>query len=165
MRTALCVIDIIAKSQNILMEIIGILEGAFYLYAFALPGKCDHITDGLRRFVKLLYESTKSLGLRIIRYNRLFGAPVLKVDSKLGIKIRRLVHTAHYLFFLKIRALKYLGIRVKINLCTRKTAATYYGKHAFIERKGGYALLIMIVICIAPSAYINIHMRRQGVYY
>ena len=115
MSSSLCIVDIIAESQNILTELIGKLKSNFHLDPVCLSFKINRIMERLCILVKVTDKAYDSLRLMILDILRSIPSPILKMDGKLRIQISSLMETALYIRCSESCFLKNLRIRKEIH--------------------------------------------------
>ena len=63
MGSPFCIVNIVAKSQNILPEFIGKLKGCLNSNPFVFPLQIDRLMENLRIFIQITNEAHNSIGL------------------------------------------------------------------------------------------------------
>ena len=118
MRAALCIVNIVAESHDILMKFIRILKSRLYGNTFALTLEINHIMKHFRLFVQVADKADDSFLFMIHDMLRFFSAKILIYNCQLWIQISCLMQTAFYLILLKPCFFKNLRIRKKIDFCS-----------------------------------------------
>ena len=74
----LCIVNIVAESKNIFMELIHILKCCFHSDAVTLPLEIDHIMKCFLRFIQILYKSYQPVRLVVDDMFHFRTSPVLE---------------------------------------------------------------------------------------
>ena len=165
MGAAFRVIDIVAETQHILVELIYILQSHFHRDAFRLPFIVDHVMDRFLGLVHILDETDNPLRFMILNMFNLFFALVLIDDRQRRIQIGCLVKTTLDLILLKPRPVKYGVVRQKIDGGAGFLRLPHHRQKAFLQFQSGDTALIAVFIDIATGLYRHMHMRRQGIHH
>ena len=115
MSSSLCIVDIIAESENVLTELIGKLKSNLHLDPVCLSFKINRIMERLCILVKVTDKAYDPLRLMILDILRSVPSSILKMDGKLRIQISSLMKTALYIRCSKSCFLKNLRIRKEIH--------------------------------------------------
>ena len=118
-RSAFCVVNVIAEAQHVFPEFIDILESDLHLNAVRLAFQQDRIMDNGRIPVQILQVSDDALGLVVFFRFDFVISSVFIMDGQFGIQIRRLVKPAFDLGSGKSGLFKDLGVRKKIDRRSR----------------------------------------------
>ena len=116
MRSSLCIIDIIAETKHIFMELIDILESHLNFDAFCFPFEIHRIMHDFFFVIQFADESKDSIRLMINDLFRLRSPLIFEHDLKIRVQIRCLMKPAFYLVCFELCLFKYGIIRKEIHL-------------------------------------------------
>ena len=117
--SAFGIVDIVAETEDILVELVHELEGNLHLDALALSREVDHLMKDLGGLVQVLHEAPDSLRLMEFLYVRLFPSEVPIFYSQVRIQIGCLMETGLDLVLLETGLFKDFRIRKEVDFRPR----------------------------------------------
>lgn len=111
MRSAFSVVNIVAETEHILIELVHILKSDLHVNAFRFSLKIDDIMNCFSGFVHILDETDNALRLVVLNMLRFFFSFILKNNRQLRIQISGLVQTALDIILFEPRLVKNRIIR------------------------------------------------------
>ena len=148
---ALGVIDVIAESKDIFMELIHILKGGLHRDSLALAGKIDNVVENLLGLVHILDKADDSVRLMKFQVLRLLSSPVLKHDGESRIQVGRLVKPALDLLLPEPRLVKDCVIGQEIDDGARSFCLSHNRKQPVLQLDHRIPTLVPVLIN-APRA-------------
>ena len=85
MSSPFSVVNVIAKAQNVLVEIVRVLDSPFYGNPFALPGKGNHIRHRFAGLIHVPDKARQPFRLMVLKHLDGFFSPILKADGEGGV--------------------------------------------------------------------------------
>ena len=158
MCAALCIINIVAKSQHIFVKFIDILKGSFHLNAFRLSFKINRLMDDFLLFIEFFNKSQDSIRLMISDLLRFTAPSVFIYNCQGRIQVSRLMHTALYLFSPEAGLFKDRIVRKEVYLCPGFSCLCNPGQKSVFQLYDRDSSLIAVVMHISFPADLHIHI-------
>ena len=161
MRSALCIVNIVTETKNILTEITGILKSHFYLDTIRLAFQINRLMQCLRIVVQIADISDDPLRFMVFQFLRLCCTQILKINRQFRIKVCSFMKTAFDLCRRKTGFFKNFRIRKKINAGSCRFRSSQFRKKPLLQLNSRDSSLIMIMMYISISADTDIQIRRK----
>ena len=165
MSSALCIVDIVAKAQNVFTKFVCILESCLHLNAVCLSLQKNRLMQHLRFMVQITKISHNSFRFMVLLSLGLIPSFILKENGQLRIQICSLMKTAFYLCSRKSCFFKNLRIRQKIHTGSGLPCTSQLWQKAVLQFNGGNSSFITVMVYIAVPADLNIKICGQCINY
>ena len=165
MGAALSVVDVVAETKDIFMELVDILKGSLNLNALGLSFKIHRIMHRLFLCVQVFNKPEDPI--RLMVYDPLCLAPpqVLKDNGKLRIQVRSFMHPALHFIRPELSLFKDRVIRQEINLRSGLFRLPDDREQPVLKLYHRYPTLVPVMMDGSAPAHLHIHIDRQCVYH
>ena len=155
MGSALGIIYIIAKAQNIFMKLVYVLQGNLYRDSITFTGKINDIMNGFLGFIQILDKSHNPVRLMENDGFRFLLPLILKMNGQGRIQISCFMQSALNLIFLKTCFIKNSIIRQKIYGSTGFFCLSDHRKKTINQFQDRNSLFIAVLIDKPTGFYRN----------
>ena len=165
MSSSLCVIYIIAESQNIFPEFIYILKGSLHGDPITFSLKVYRFVNDLALLIQIPDKSYDPFRFMVKDLFRLFSPHILKHNGQLRIQISSLMKPALYLRSCKSGLFKNFRIRQKIYQGPCIFSSAQFGKKAIFQLDHRDSSLIPVMMNVTIPADLDVQIGGQCIYH
>ena len=165
MGTALCIINIVAESKNILTEFISKLKSHLNTDPICFTFEIYRFMKRLCILIQITDKTNDSFRLVIFDIFRCLASSVLKMDGKFRIQISSLMKTALHISCPETSLLKDLRIGKEVDAGSCFFRLPQFRKKAFLQLNSRDSSLIVVMMYITVTADLNVQICGQSVYY
>ena len=165
MRSAFRIINIVAESQDVFVELIDKLKRGFYRDLITHSLEIDNVRDSFLGLIERTDKTDDPVGF--MEHDLFSGLlPSVRIFYReFRVEIGSLMHAALNVFFPEPRLLKDLRVRQKVDPCAGPSGLANHRQQAVFKFHNGISPLIFILIKKTAAANADGHSFRKSVYH
>ena len=165
MSSSFCIIDIVAESKNVFVELIDILENRLHLDALGLSFEVDRVVNRLALGIQILDKPDQSIRLMVGNLLFRFFSLICKMNRQFRIQICSFVKSALDFLLPESCLFKNLAVREKINGRPCLFRLSDHRKEPVFQFHHRNSPLISVMVNDPVTADLHIHIFGKGIDY